>query len=407
MAQITGASIEIADPAELAEAFARAWEIFESARPRPVHIAIPIDVLDLECPTPVRLPRRGVKPIADPVAIDQAAALLARAQTPMLLVGGGAIDAGAEVTALAELIGAPIGMTVNAKGLVGDDHPLSLGTTLTLGAVFDALSMADVVVAVGTELSETDFFYAPELRPPTFAGQLIRIDIDAGQLTRQRPAAVGLHGDAAPTVAALRTAVAARRSAVDGSERAEALRSASTWWTGAEKFMPFLDALAASIPTDGILLADSTQPAYVAHHYWPGRRARGYIAPGGFGTLGPALPMAVGAQLASAGTPVAVLVGDGGFLFTIQELATAADERLPIAVVLWQNHGYAEIRDSMDRIAVPHVGVDTTARDYLKLAEGFGCRGVRATSLGDLGRLLVEAFAADRATVIEVSADLS
>jgi thiamine pyrophosphate-dependent acetolactate synthase large subunit-like protein len=403
MATITAESIEVRDPAELPEAFARAFEIFDSRRPRPVHIGIPIDVLDLPAAAWERLPARGARPLADPALIERAVELLASAERPMLLLGGGAVAAGAEAAAVAERLGAPVGLTVNAKGVLPDGHPLSLGTTLTLNPVHAAFAEADVVLAVGTEFGETDYFYAPGASAPDFAGSLVRVDIDADQLQRQRPAAIGLHGDSAATLAAIDAGLAARgRERSSEGERAAALRSGRRWWPGAEKFMPFLAALDRGIPENGILVADSTQPAYVAHHSWPGRAPRGYIAPGGFGTLGPALPMAIGAQLAAPRRPVVALAGDGGALFTIQELSSAADLGLPIALVIWQNDGYGEMRDSMDRISAPRMGTEVTAHDFVLLAEGFGCRGVRTESLDDLPGALAEAFAADRPTLVEV-----
>jgi thiamine pyrophosphate-dependent acetolactate synthase large subunit-like protein len=405
MGTITAESIDVRDPAELPEAFARAFEIFESRRPRPVHIGIPIDVLDLPGSAWERLPARAARPLADPALVERAVELLASAERPMLLLGGGAVSAGDEATAVAERLAAPVGLTVNAKGVLPDSHPLSLGTTLTLRAVHAAFSEADVVLAVGTEFGETDYFYAPGAVAPEFAGSLIRVDIDAGQLQRQRPAAVGLHGDAAATLAAIDAGLAARgreRSTV--SDAAAALRAGRRWWPGAETFMPFLAALDRGIPENGILVADSTQPAYVAHHSWRGRSPRSYIAPGGFGTLGPALPMAIGVQLAAPRRPVVALAGDGGALFTIPELASAADLGLPIALVIWQNDGYGEMRDSMDRISAPRLGTEVTAHDFVLLAEGFGCRGVRTESLDDLPGALAEAFAADRPTLVEVRA---
>ena len=404
MATITAESIEVRDPAELPEAFARAYEIFESRRPRPVHIGIPIDVLGLPASSSQRLPARGSRPAADPALVARAVELLAGAERPMLLLGGGAVAAGAEATAVAERLGAPVGLTVNAKGVLPDSHPLSLRTTLTLRPVHAAFADADVVVAVGTEFSETDYFYAPGAAAPDFSGALVRIDIDADQLHRQRPAAVGLHGDAAATLAAIDAGLAERgleRSA--GSERAAALQG-GRWWPGAELHLPFLAALERGLPENAILLTDSTQPAYVAHHSWPGRAPRDYITAGGFGTLGPALPMAIGAQLAAPDRPVAALAGDGGALFTIQELASAADLGLPIALVVWQNDGYGEMRDSMDRIGVPHLGTEISSRDFVKLAEGFGCHGVRTGSLDDLPGALAQAFATDRPTLVEVRA---
>ena len=315
MATITAESIEVRDPAELPEAFARAFEIFESRRPRPVHIGIPIDVLDLPGSAWERLPARGTRPLAEPALIERAIELLASAERPMLLLGGGAVAAGAEAAAVAERLGAPVGLTVNAKGVLPDSHPLSLGTTLTLNPVHAAFSEADVVLAVGTEFGETDYFYAPGAAAPHFAGSLVRVDIEADQLNRQRPAAIGLHGDSAATLAAIDAGLAAGgRERSSQGDRAVALRSGRRWWPGAEQFMPFLAALDRGIPENGILVSDSTQPAYVAHHSWPGRAPRGYIAPGGFGTLGPALPMAIGAQLAAPRRPVVALAGDGGAL---------------------------------------------------------------------------------------------
>ena len=266
-----------------------------------------------------------------------------------------------------------------------------------------AFAEADVVLAVGTEFGETDYFYAPGAAAPHFAGSLVRVDIDSGQLQRQREAAVGLHGDAAATLAAIDAGLAARgRERSTASDRAAELQIGRTWWPGAERFMPFLAALDRGMPEDGILVADSTQPAYVAHHSWPGRAPRRYIAPGGFGTLGPALPMAIGAQLAAPRRSVVALAGDGGALFTIPELASAADLGLPIALVIWQNDGYGEMRDSMDRIGAPRMGTEISAHDFMLLAEGFGCRGVRTESLDDLPGALAEAFAADRPTLVEV-----
>ncbi len=403
MRTITAESIEVRDPETLPEAFARAWEIFECARPRPVHIGIPTDVLALPAGPPTRLPARGRRPVADPGGLAAAARLLDSADEPIVIVGGGAARAGAEARALADRVGAPLITTINAKGAIPDDDPLSLGTTLTLEPVYGALAAADVVVAVGTEFSETDYFYSPSLRLPAFAGSLIRIDVDRDQLARQHSPAVGLHGDAAETLRGLTSAVGVHREGRAVARAAE-LRGSVRWWPGADQFMPFLEALRAGVPRNGILCADSTQPAYVAHHYWPGYGPHDYIAPGGFGTLGPSVPMAVGAALAAPDRPVAALVGDGGALFTIPELATAADAGLPIAVVLWQNHGYGEIRYWMDHVGVPQTGTDTTARDYLALAEGFGCHAVRAGALAELPDLLAAAFAADRPTVVEVPA---
>ncbi len=405
MATITAESIEVLDPADLQDAFALAFDVFSSRRPRPVHIAIPIDVLGL--PAAPLTPRRA--PAAPPLAVarslDEAAAVLTAARRPFVLLGGGAVGAGEPARRVASLVGAPVGMTLNAKGVVADSDPLSVGTTLTLSPVWDELGSADVVLAVGTEFSETDYFYAPTLEHPSFSGTLVRIDIDATQAARQG-AAIALVGDTAATLTALASRIPDSGREQQGATRASALRAKVRWWAGCEQFTPFLDALDAALPADAMLFADSTQPAYVAHHRWPGRAPRQYISPAGFGTLGPALPMAIGAQIADRSRPIAALAGDGGLLFTIQELATAVDEALPLAIVLWQNDGYGEIADSMDRVGVPRVGVGTTARDFLMIARGFGCDAVRVERLADLAGAVATALAGTRPTLIEVPAGI-
>ena len=405
MATICEVSIDVSDPAELPEAFAQAWEIFTSQRPRPVHISVPIDVLSQPAAGDQRLPGRAVSPQPESSLVEQAAELLASAQRPMILLGGGAVHAQAEVIALAERLGAPVTMTIAAKGIVPDSHPLSVGTTATISPIFEELEQADVVLAVATEFSETDYFYSSTLEPPVFGGTLIRVDIDPEQLGKRRPADLPIHGDAAKTLAALETLLAARGVQGAGDERAAALRAGNTWWPGCEEFQPFLAALAEALPENGIIAVDSTQPVYAAAHMWRGVRPNAYLPYGGFGTLGPAMPMAIGAKLGAPERPVLSLSGDGGFLFTIQELATAVDLGLPIAIVIWQNHGYGEIKDSMIRAQVPPVAVDTSARDFLKISEGFGCRTARAEALDQLPGLCAAAFAADGPTVIEVVAD--
>ncbi len=405
MSTITAESILVSDPAELPDAFARAWEIFVSRRPRPVHIGVPIDVLDLPAAGSDRLDAHGVRPVADAAAVAQAAAALAGARTPFIVLGGGALAAGDAAIAVAERIGAPIVTTLNGKGALPDAHPLSLGARTTAPSVWGALGAADVVLAVGTEFSETDYFYAPTLAPPAFTGTLVRIDIDAEQLGRRPGADIGLHGDARATLESLAGALGEARP--DAAARAEEMRSTLGPLPGTAPYKPFLDALREVMPDDGILVADSTQPAYAAHNSWPVQRPWEYISPAGFGTLGPALPMAIGAKIAAPDRVVACLAGDGGFLFTIQELATAAEEHLALPILLWQNHGYGEIRDSMDSVNVPHIGVGSSAQDFVKLAEGFGCSGVRVDSLAAMQEAFTAATTAGAPTLIEVSPGLA
>lgn len=418
MASITGSAETVQSPAQIAGALERAFAVLEAPRPRPAHIGVPIDVLAQPAASPAPGPGRGEPsparaseaapaPAGEPRSLELAAELLAGARSPMIVLGGGAVDAGAEALRVAAAVGAPIATTINGKGAIPESHPVALGVTLSLEPVYGALQHADVVLAVGTELSEVDFGYQPDL--PHFDGALIRIDRDPAQLVSWQAPTVALLADARAALGAL----ADRLEDGGGSrlpvaaDRAAELAAGLQWWAGAERFFAMLDAIEAALPADAIVVCDSTQPAYVAESYLRAERPRSFLAPAGFGTLGPALPMAIGAKLAAPQRPVVCLAGDGGLLFTIAELATAAAHRIPVVLLVYNNNGYGEIRDSMDRIGVPWIGTDGSAADYLKLAEGFGCVGERIRSLSEIAPAVELACVREVPTLIELPGELA
>ena len=214
MASITAESILVEDPVELPSAFQRAWDVFECGRPRPVHIAVPVNVLGAAAIEPTRLRSASRPPRPPDGAVVTAAELLMAAERPVMVLGGGATDAGPAALDLAELLGAPVVSTVNGKGIVPADHPLSLGARLTLGAVISELEQSDAVIAVGTEFSETDYFFAP--RRPRLGESLIRIDIDPAQFACADPrAAVELTGDATEVLSSLVARLTAAAAAIN------------------------------------------------------------------------------------------------------------------------------------------------------------------------------------------------
>lgn len=403
-AQVTAFSRTVTEPAELPGALAAAWETFTARRPRPVHLQVPVDVLAAESPPLRRLGRDTPSTCAGPDELEEAAALLGGARSPFIVLGGGAADAGAEAAALAELLDAPVGLTINAKGSVSDRHPLCLGATIGFRPASDWLEQADVVLLVGSQLSDLDLW--PLGRPLRLGGKLIRIDVDPDQLARRHVPTVGLAGDARATLASLRAACEplSQRNR-DAAARVAGVRNGMAWPPEVERYLDVVAALDEALPDDRIVAGDSTQPAYAANHALPMYRPRSWLMPIGYGSLGCALPMAIGAKLAAPERPVACLVGDGGFLFTIQELATACDLGVPLPIVLWNNSGYGEIRDSMHQADIPPTGTDATAHDYIGIARGFGCAAKRAADLAELRWLVTEALTASGPTVIEVLAE--
>ncbi len=398
---------------ELPAVLARAFALFQAGRPRPVHIEIPLDVLvqdadHLLTSEPVQIARAG----AAPAAVAQMSQLLASAKRPLILAGGGAIDAAPALTRLAELLQAPVALTINAKGMLPSAHPLLIGSTQSMVATRALVAEADVVLAIGTELAETDY-------DVTFAGgfeipaTLLRIDIDADQTVRNYPPKVALVADARIAAEALLAQLAglelAARRSDWGQVRAAALRSElSQLWDGPTQAQTlFLQTVVQELP-EIVLVGDSTQPVYSGNlTFNPEQPRRWFNSSTGYGTLGYALPAAIGAWLgggshASQRRPVACLIGDGGLQFTLSELACAVEARTPIIVLLWNNQGYEEIKKYMVNRAIEPVGVDIYTPDFIAVAKGLGCAAERIDSVEQLRAALRSAADRQGPTLIEV-----
>jgi acetolactate synthase-1/2/3 large subunit len=387
---------------ELPQVLARAFGVFASERPGPVHIELPLDViaapadrLDLR-PWPLPSP-----PAPDPRAVALAADTLATAQRPLIAVGGGAVNAGAGVIALAERLGAPVVNTVNAKGVMAASHPLAVGGSGSCPALRRALREADAVLALGTEFAETDydFFFDGAVK---INGQLIRVDIDARQLSRNVRADIAIQGDAGLSAEALVAALPGGSPRPDGELRAQQLRAEVAALRDPD-YAAFFDCLRDALP-EVLIAGDSTQPTYHAWLYYETERPRRYFhSASGFGTLGYAIPAAIGAKLGRPELPVIGLIGDGAAQFTIGELASAVEASVPVIFLLWNNSGYAEIKRFMQDAAMTPLGVDIYTPDFQALGRAFGCAVAHPRSHQALRDALVEASARSGPTLIEVS----
>ncbi|MHC8307067.1 5-guanidino-2-oxopentanoate decarboxylase [Pseudomonas sp. PB3P13] len=399
--------------AQLPGVLARAFALFQAGRPRPVHIEIPLDVLveeadELLASRPVNIDRAG----ASPSAIVRMSELLATARRPLILAGGGAIDAAAHVQQLAEKLDAPVALTINAKGMLESTHPLLIGSTQSLVATRALVAEADVVLAIGTELAETDYdvTFAGGFEIP---GALLRIDIDPDQTVRNYPPTVALVSDARNAALALlgalsQTPLAERRSDW-GHARAALLRSelAATWDAATLARTSFLETVSQELP-NAVFVGDSTQPVYTGNlTFNPQRPRRWFNSSTGYGTLGYALPAAIGAWLGGSSTngahpPVVCLIGDGGLQFTLPELASAVEARTPVIVLLWNNQGYEEIKKYMVNRAIEPVGVDIYTPDFINVAKALGCMAEAVDGVDQLRHALRAASDRQGPTLIEV-----
>jgi len=405
-AGFTAFSAMVRYPEELPELIARAYAVFRGSRPRPVHLSLPRDVLPLPVEVEWHTRRSPSLPMPDPAAIDEAAERLARARRPLIFVGGGAVGTRPALTDIAERIGAPVLCSNAGKGILPHSHPLSLGCSILQEASQQALAEADVVLLVGSEVASGDHF----LTKLEIAGDLIRIDIDPAELTSMYSAAVPIQADARAAMAALSAALSGRRPVsqrAQGESRVrDILARNDAKMTSLEKLHARVwKILRSALPADAVVMGDATQIVYSGSFAMPMEMERCWYYSGNYCALGFALPMAIGAKIGAPGRPVIAVAGDGGLMFTVNELATAAEERIPLPVVVWNNDALQAIADGMAERHIPRIGVEPRSPDFIRLAESLGCQATRAASAEHLAKSLREALVADRPTLIEVRQD--
>jgi len=406
-------------PDQLSQVIARAFAIFSGARPRPVHIEIPIDVIAgtaKGAATVVRaIPKR---PGPRPHEVERAARLLFEARTPIIILGGGAVDASEPVRSVVECLDAPVINTINAKGLLPPGHPLHGGENMAFEPIRRAIAAADVVLAVGTEFGETEMY--PQPKDIQIVGTLIRIDIDPEQLVRSPAADLPIISDAGPALEAIGASIAnlklldAKPAPVasvginsPGAGRAAAIRTETmAFWWPAVFLHQKIGRLVNEVLPDAILVGDQTEPVYALNQCFEPTLPRSYFnSSTGYGTLGYALPAAIGAKLAAPHRPVVVLAGDGGLQFSIGELASAIEAKTPLVLLLWNNEGYGEIKTYMLERKIAPVGVDIFTPDFVTISHGFGWRASQPRSFVELAQALSAAAGALLPTLIELRAD--
>ena len=396
MDQLVQWSRRVRSSDEAADAVADAFAGFAAGRPRPVHIEIPVDVLEQQWSGRPRPPVDVTVAAADAASVRRAAEVLSKADRPLVIAGGGAVDAQAEVTALTERLGAPVATTVNGKGVVAESHPLSVGASIRLPALQGAAADSDGLLLIGTELGDSDL-WGGQIRGRT----VIRCDIDAAQLHKNCPADHVLLGDARATVRALLGELP--DDAAPDSGRAATLRAhcRDEALPDAGIHAEINAAVRQALPVDGVLAGDSSQVTYFGSvHFFDMPAPRRFCYSPGFATLGYGLPAGLGAAIALPGIPVAVLLGDGAMMFAVQELATLVQYRLPVPVVVVDSGGYQEILDQERSRDIAPIGVELNSPDFAALAVAMGARGERTTSVADLPDLITSALGAAGPTVI-------
>lgn len=383
-APVTKAAVVLDDAGALGQVIEGAGRLALRAPSRPVYAGVPTDLLtardvvDRQAPLPVE----AGAPDADDALLARALELIAAADRPLVWAGGGALraGAGAAVALLAERLVAPVLTTYQSRGLVPPGHPCAVPGPVHSPRVGPLWDEADLVVAIGTDFDGmmTQNWAMPS--PP----RLVAVNVDEVAANVNYPADVTLVGDAEAVTARLADAVAPREGLAALAERLAGIGAAVR--ESVEQDEPaaarLLDAVARALPPEAVVVADMCIPGYwlAGFHAVPAPRRFAY--PVGWGTLGYAFPAAIGAALAGAG-PAVCFCGDGGFLFACGELATVAQERPALTVVLFDDGGYGMLRFDQLRAGDAPFGVDLRTPDFAALAASFGVHAERVNGVGD------------------------
>jgi acetolactate synthase I/II/III large subunit len=376
---------------------AQAFRQLTTGRTRPVGLELPPDMLGAKAEVELVAPLPPEPAAAlDEDAIAQAAAVLAKAECPVIFVGGGALDASDEVRALAERLSAPVVGFRRGKGVLDNRHALSH----SLPGGHALWAKADVVLAVGTRM----------FIPLTAWGtddklKIIKIDIDPAEFGRARVPVTGLAGDAAAVLRRLGEHLAhlapMEPKRVAASRALKERVAANFGALGIS--LGYLQAIRDVLPDNGVLIDELTQVGYASRTAYEARGPRTFISSGYQGTLGWGIATALGAKHALGDVPVVALSGDGGFMFNVQELATAVRHRIPIVVVLFNDGAYGNVRNMQrEQHGNRVIGSDLANPDFMRLADSFGIGGYRVANPDALRKALEQALAKGEPALIEV-----
>jgi len=410
VAPITKFSERVTQATAIPDTVHRAMAALRSGRPRPVQIEIPRDVQlettdwpgEADFPPPAQRERFS----ASTEAVEVAARALCAAERPLIYAGGGVIssEAGDVLVRLAECLGAPMLTTGMGAGSIPGDHPLACGTAWIASADIRPLVAAcDAFLAVGTRFNEAmTHGWTLDLPPVT-----IRIDVDPVEIERNLPMQHKLVGDARATLTAIEQRLAAwgvdRGAQVEPGLAAARDDFQSALEQRAGTTLPWMQALRSNLPRDTVISADMSLFWADVLGMFPIYEPRTMMFPWGYGTLGFGIPTALGAKIALPDRPVIGIVGDGAFLYTGMELATAVKYNLNVPILVFDNHAYGMIKQQQrDQYDEKFIAVDLHSPDFVQLAHAFGAYGERATTPEALGDAVRRALAADKPTVIEV-----
>jgi len=381
-------------PGKVAEAFRQ----LRTGRPQPVAVEMALDQLAQKAAVEIGTPVTDyARPPVDTDMVDRAAKLLAEAKAPTIFVGSGVFGAEEELQHLAEILQAPVTANRTGRGALSDRHDLSF----TPSGGYRLWAKTDVVLAVGTRLQPQRMTWGTDDKM-----KIIHIDIDPVELKRIASPTIAMATDAKDTLAALITAV--EKIAPKRASRTEEMRAlkadvATMLDENLGPQMSWLKALRASLDDDGIFVDELTQVGYVARLGFPVYKPRTFLTSAYQGTLGCGFPVAIGAKIANPDRQVLSINGDGGFMYNVQELATAVKYNVPLVSIVFADGAYGNVRRMQQQMYDERViATDLTNPDFVRMAESYGAAGYRAETPDELQTVLKDAFKQSGPSLIEV-----
>ena len=399
IASVTKWAARALRPEEIPGVVHEAFRLLKTGRPRPVEIEIPADVLMAQGEVALCEPAEEVRPRGDPEVLEAAARALGQAERPLIWAGGGVLSSGAwtELRELAEMLEAPVIMTSNGRGALSDHHYLA--QVPPAGA--ELLPSSDVVLAVGTRF----------VQPATASWgvqphqTVIQMDVETAEIGRNYKPTLGIVADAKVGLAALAEQLSRhmRRRESRREELLDLKAHIAAGFARDQHRAPFAQAIRAELQEDGILVSESTQVGYwCSAGGFPVYQPRTFLTSGYQGTLGYGFATALGVQVANPNRKVVSINGDGGFMYNVQELATVVRHEINVIAIVFNDNAYGNVRRiQQNQFGGRTIASDLFNPDFVKLAESFGVRGMRAQGPEELRSCLREALADNVPALIE------
>lgn len=409
VADLTGWSARAESVSQIPWLVRDAMGHMRNGRTTPTAIEVPRDILDSSGDAPVLSSTPKVRDVGDTFQVSEAAEALLQAKRPFIWAGGGVVSSQAsqELLELAELIEAPVFTTIMGIGSIPGNHPLHLGNRAINDSVQTYFDSCDMVLVVGSRFSHIETADLAMRLPK----QIVRIDVDPAETGRNYPANINVVGDAKIVLSQILDTFTAEQKSIKRASRAGEVAELkgmvrSGLVNRSEEAVALFDEVVSVMPDDSIIANDVTTFAYWAWSLLEVKEPRKYLYPWGFGTLGFGMPAALGAKVACPEKQVLAVAGDGGFMFTATELATAVQFDINVVTLIVNDNCFGVLEPQQEARFGRTMMTKLKNPDFAAMARSFGAHGVCVDSIDKVGPALSEAFALNKPSVVELKIDI-